>query len=148
VAEPGIDKQLMSTTASTIITQKPTVASQKIAARRTRDSVRRASDFVQIAIALIGSGQANFLLSAMAWFQQVLEKNGGDDETRTRDLCRDSAAGIGFTTTYNNAGTAKIPVSRTRHRILWVGLWVGNLPSPATKKISHFRIWTSSRFIG
>ena len=25
-------------------------------------------------------------------FPQVLEKNGGDDETRTRDLCRDSAA--------------------------------------------------------
>jgi len=30
-------------------------------------------------------------------------------------------------TTYNNARTAKIPVSRTRHRILWVGLWVENL---------------------
>ena len=40
---------------------------------------------------------------------QVIEKNGGDDETRTRDLCRDSLAGIGFTTTYKNAGTAKIP---------------------------------------
>jgi len=25
-------------------------------------------------------------------FPQVLEKNGGDDGTRTRDLCRDSAA--------------------------------------------------------
>ena len=25
-------------------------------------------------------------------FLQVLEKNGGDDETRTRDLCRDRAA--------------------------------------------------------
>jgi hypothetical protein len=24
---------------------------------------------------------------------QVLEKNGGDDETRTRDLCRDRVAG-------------------------------------------------------
>jgi hypothetical protein len=32
--------------------------------------------------------------------------NGGDDETRTRDLCRDSAALNGFTTTQNNAGTA------------------------------------------
>jgi hypothetical protein len=40
-------------------------------------------------------------------------------------LCR--AAGIGFTTTYNNAGTAKVRGSRTRHRILWVGLWVENL---------------------
>ena len=47
-----IDKQLMGSTAGTIITQKPTVASEKIAARRTRDSVRRASDFVQIAITL------------------------------------------------------------------------------------------------
>jgi hypothetical protein len=27
------------------------------------------------------------------------EKNGGDDETRTRDLCRDSVAWLGFTTT-------------------------------------------------
>ena len=25
-------------------------------------------------------------------FPQVLEKNGGDDETRTRDLCRDRRA--------------------------------------------------------
>jgi hypothetical protein len=25
-------------------------------------------------------------------FPQVYEKNGGDDETRTRDLCRDRAA--------------------------------------------------------
>jgi hypothetical protein len=24
-------------------------------------------------------------------FPQILEKNGGDDETRTRDLCRDSS---------------------------------------------------------
>ena len=33
------------------------------------------------------------------------QKNGGDDETRTRDLGRDSLAWIGFTT-YENAGTA------------------------------------------
>jgi len=32
-------------------------------------------------------------------FPQVLERNGGDDGTRTRDLCRDSAARIGFTIT-------------------------------------------------
>jgi hypothetical protein len=25
-------------------------------------------------------------------FSQVIERNGGDDETRTRDLCRDRAA--------------------------------------------------------
>jgi hypothetical protein len=40
------------------------------------------------------------------------EKNGGDDETRTRDLCRDSGALIGFTTTYKTAGTAKGRLSR------------------------------------
>jgi hypothetical protein len=28
---------------------------------------------------------------------------------------------------YNNAGTAKIPASRSRRRILWIGLWVGNV---------------------
>src|SRR5438552_2837972 len=55
----------------------------------------------------------------------ALERNGGDDGTRTRGLCRDSAAWIGFTTTYNNAGSAKLPVSRTRLHELWVGLWVG-----------------------
>jgi len=37
-------------------------------------------------------------------FSQVLEKNGGDDGTRTRGLCRDSVAGIGFTTTYKTRG--------------------------------------------
>ena len=55
----------------------------------------------------------------------MFEENGGDDETRTRDLCRDSVAWIGFTTTYNTAGTAKVPRSRTRPHELWVGLWVG-----------------------
>jgi hypothetical protein len=39
-------------------------------------------------------------------------KNGGDDETRTRDFCRDSGALIGFTTTYKTAGTAKGRLSR------------------------------------
>src|SRR5260370_34821134 len=54
-------------------------------------------------------------------------KDGGDDETRTRDLWRDSLAGIGFTATYKNAGTGKIPVRRTRLHELWVGLWVGKM---------------------
>jgi hypothetical protein len=54
-------------------------------------------------------------------------KNGGDDETRTRDLCRDRVAWLGFTKTYKTAGTAKIRGSRTRHRMLWVGLWVGRV---------------------
>ena len=64
-------------------------------------------------------------------FPQVQEKNGGDDGTRTRDLCRDSVAWLGFTTTYKTAGTAKLRGSRTRHCILWVGLWVGKKPTDA-----------------
>jgi|GEM_PF-1831076 len=39
----------------------------------------------------------------------VIEKNGGDDETRTRDLYRDSAAGIGFTTTYKTREDCQTP---------------------------------------
>src|ERR1700730_18044089 len=66
------------------------------------------------------------------------EKSGGDDETRTRDLCRDSLARVSFTTTYKNAGTAKIPVRRTRLHELWVGLWVGNSPFHTTKRISLY----------
>ena len=64
----------------------------------------------------------------------VLQKNGGDDGTRTRGLCRDSPSRIGFTMTYKRAGTAKIPASRTSHHLLWVGLWVGILPSPLLRK--------------
>ena len=45
--------------------------------------------------------------------------------TRTPDLYRVNAAILGFTTTYKTAGTAKVRGSRIRHRILWVGLWVG-----------------------
>jgi hypothetical protein len=63
---------------------------------------------------------------------QVFGKNGGDDETRTRDLCRDRAPFYGLPTTYNDAGTAKIPVRRTRIHELWVGLWVGKMPLPLT----------------
>lgn len=32
---------------------------------------------------------------------------------------------IRFKTTYKTAGTAKVRGSRTRHQLLWVGLWVG-----------------------
>ena len=37
-------------------------------------------------------------------------------------------AWLGFTTTYKTAGTAKLRGSRARHRMLWVGLWVGKSP--------------------
>jgi hypothetical protein len=44
---------------------------------------------------------------------------------RTYDFHRVNLNVLGFSTTYKTAGTAKIRGSRTRHRILWVGLWVG-----------------------
>jgi hypothetical protein len=44
------------------------------------------------------------------------EKNGGDDETQTRDLFRDSAARIDFATTYKTAGTAKRRISRSKSK--------------------------------
>jgi hypothetical protein len=58
-------------------------------------------------------------------FPQLPEKNGGDDETRTRDLCRDSGPLKGFTTTYKTAGTAKGRLScskshKTPHCVGWV----------------------------
>ena len=48
-----------------------------------------------------------------------LKRNGGDDETRTRDLCRDS---------YKTAGTAKGRLSRSKshetlHSVGWVVGW-------------------------
>ena len=56
----------------------------------------------------------------------VLQNCGGGGGSRTRDLCRDGAAWIGFTT-YKNVGTAKRSVSQTRPVNLWVGLWVGEI---------------------
>jgi hypothetical protein len=60
----------MGSIASPIITQKPTVASQKIAAVRARDSVRRASDFVQIPITLNEQRSKR----EMPWLQQLSSK--------------------------------------------------------------------------
>jgi hypothetical protein len=58
---------------------------------------------------------------------QVIEKNGRPVRTRTADLYRVKLAVSGFTTTYKSAGTAKVRGSRTRHPMLWVELWVGNI---------------------
>jgi hypothetical protein len=40
---------------------------------------------------------------------QVTEKNGGDDGTRTRGLCRDSATALGISGTYRLMKTAQVP---------------------------------------
>jgi hypothetical protein len=54
--------------------------------------------------------------------------SGGDDGARTRDLCRDSLALIGFSTTYRLVRDAEIITSRVRSSFLWVGLWVRIAP--------------------
>ena len=41
-------------------------------------------------------------------FPQMLQKNGGDDETRTRDLCRDSETALGLSRTYRLMKTAQV----------------------------------------
>jgi hypothetical protein len=47
------------------------------------------------------------------WFRRnrrkSFRKNGGDDETRTRDLCRDSATALGISGTYRRMKTAQVP---------------------------------------
>src|SRR5271168_2077092 len=55
-----------------------------------------------------GLTKPNWTKTEIANSLPVLERIGGDDGTRTRGLCRDSSARIGFTTTYRPAGTAKI----------------------------------------
>src|SRR5271166_155198 len=56
--------------------------------------------------------------------------NGRHEETRTPDLYRVNPARIGFSTTCKCVETAQVHASRTRHRFLWVGLWVENLRTP------------------
>ena len=58
----------------------------------------------------------------------LLKITGGPGWTGTTDLALIRVARLGFTTTYKTAGTAKIRGSRTSHRMLWVGLWVGKRP--------------------
>jgi hypothetical protein len=57
---------------------------------------------------------------------QMTEKNGGDDGTRTRGLCRDRVTRIVFSATYKNIGGCQVAGRNYRNRKLWVGLWVGN----------------------
>ena len=73
-------------------------------------------------------------------FGELFRKNGGDVETRTRDLCRDSGPLIGFTATYKTAGTAKGRLSlskshKTPHPVGWVVGWKAALEClPSTRR--------------
>jgi hypothetical protein len=55
---------------------------------------------------------------------QVLEKNGGDDGTRTRGLCRDRLGAFVFSATYILNGGCQVAV-RNRKNQFPVGKFVG-----------------------
>jgi hypothetical protein len=74
---------------------------------------------------------------------QVLVKNGGDDETRSRDLCRDRAE---TTSTYNNlhkaVGDCQVLVKTQWLDRSRVGVRVGDLGkclSVTVREITHTR---------
>jgi hypothetical protein len=69
------------------------------------------------------------------------ENHGRPVGVRTPDLYRVNAAILGFTTTYKTAGTAEVRGSHTRHRILWVGLWVGILPRISVYSLQYVKFY-------
>ena len=72
---------------------------------------------------------------------EVVENAGRPERTRTVDLYRVNLTRFDFTTTYKTAGTAKVRGSHTRHQVVWVGLWVGNVGrisrEAALSEVSH-----------
>ena len=63
-------------------------------------------------------------MTEIANSSQVLERYGGDDETRTRDLCRDS---LGMTSLFSDLRSSRGLPSRCKdckNRVWWVSLWV------------------------
>jgi len=75
-------------------------------------------------------------LASKFWFPGV-SNNGGPGWTWTTELALIRVAWLGFTTTCNNAGTAKLRGSYIRRRLLWVGLWVGRSPRNAKRLHIH-----------
>src|SRR5712671_4488691 len=57
---------------------------------------------------------------------EVLWKESRERDSNSLPLLRQFSRDR-FYSTYKNAGTAKIPVRRTRLHELWVGLWVGKM---------------------
>jgi hypothetical protein len=54
------------------------------------------------------------------------DNDGGRYRIRTYDFHRVNLSVLGFTTTYETAGTAEVRGSRVSYQILWAGLWVGS----------------------
>src|SRR5579864_52969 len=69
---------------------------------------------------------------------EVPERNGGDEETRTRDLCRDSLGVHVLSATYIPAGAAKSLKGTGGYCSLWANLWVRILA------LQRFRAWELS----
>jgi hypothetical protein len=70
------------------------------------------------------------------------ELDGGRYRIRTCDFHRVNLSLFVFTTTYKCVEVAKTHAGRTRHRSLWIGLWIGNLqrdiprrPVPVGRKL-------------
>ena len=57
--------------------------------------------------------------------EELLQAFGGRCRIRTCDFHRVNLPALGFSMTYNTAGTAKVRGSRARKQYLWVELWVG-----------------------
>jgi hypothetical protein len=57
------------------------------------------------------------------------EKDGGDDGTRTRGLCRDSLGIHVLSATYVLNGGCQVAEKDCRNRSLWVNLWVRLAPT-------------------
>ena len=93
---------------------------------------------------LVGMSRTLLFVEGLEWLRRGIGWHTCDTPTLTKSTAKSdqqqtdspstpalnggesALAWIGFATTYNAAGTAKIPASCTRQRILWVGLWVGN----------------------
>src|SRR5215469_10027446 len=69
-----------------------------------------------------------YKLAELLYMNRVKSVYHGEHGLRTMKELARRAALLGFTRTYKTAGTAKVRASRARHRILWIGLWVGNSP--------------------
>jgi uncharacterized protein involved in exopolysaccharide biosynthesis len=91
------------------------------------EAKRKALDALAIGVKKVGYDTSSDTkpLEGVILSTQAIERNGGDDETRTRDLCRDRVQVTCFSATYKLAGTAKVAVKHTRPSEVWVRLWVG-----------------------
>ena len=75
------------------------------------EAKRKALDALAVGVKTVGYDTNNDTkpVEGAILSSQTLEKNGGDDGTRTRGLCRDSATALGISGTYRLMKTAQVP---------------------------------------